>query len=107
MQVDNYKIKKNTYLNRKVKMMDVKEKGVTIMSLVITIIVLLILAGITIKFAISDNGIIIRIQADTVRKCSRPSKGVKVMRLVGNGKVVAVACVPRDESDGDLDEESE
>lgn len=58
MQVDNYKIKKNTYLNRKVKMMDVKEKGVTIMSLVITIIVLLILAGITIKFAISDNGII-------------------------------------------------
>ncbi len=46
---------------------------------------------------ISDNGIIIRINADTIRKCSRPSKGVKVMKLVGNGKVVAMACVPREE----------
>ena len=35
-----------------------KERGVTIMSLVITIIVLLILAGITIKLALDDNGII-------------------------------------------------
>ena len=34
------------------------ERGVTIMSLVITIIVLLILAGITIKLALDDNGII-------------------------------------------------
>ena len=46
---------------------------------------------------ISDNGIIIRINADTIRKCSRPSKGVKVMKLVGGGKVVAMACVPREE----------
>lgn len=35
-----------------------KERGVTITSLVVTIIVLLILAGITIKFALDDNGII-------------------------------------------------
>lgn len=35
-----------------------KEHGVTIMSLVITIVVLLILSGITIKFALSDNGIL-------------------------------------------------
>lgn len=48
---------------------------------------------------ISDNGIIIRIEADTVRQCARPSKGVKVMRLVGDSKVVAVACVPREEKD--------
>ena len=34
------------------------ERGVTITSLVVTIIVLLILAGITIKFALDDNGII-------------------------------------------------
>lgn len=53
---------------------------------------------------ISDNGIIIRIEADTVRQCARPSKGVKVMKLVGNSKVVAVACVPREEKD---DEDSE
>lgn len=51
---------------------------------------------------ISDNGIIIRINADTIRKCSRPSKGVKVMKLVGDGKVVAMACVPREE-DSDED----
>lgn len=48
---------------------------------------------------ISDNGIIIRIEADTVRQCARPSKGVKVMRLVGDSKVVAVACIPREEKD--------
>ena len=53
---------------------------------------------------ISDNGIIIRIEADTVRQCARPSKGVKVMKLVGDSKVVAVACVPREEKD---DEDSE
>ena len=53
---------------------------------------------------ISDNGIIIRIEADTVRQCARPSKGVKVMRLVGDSKVVAVACIPREEKD---DEDSE
>ena len=35
-----------------------QESGVTIASLVVTIIVLLILAGITIKFALDDNGII-------------------------------------------------
>lgn len=52
---------------------------------------------------ISDSGIIIRIKADTIRKCSRPSKGVKVMRLVNGSKVVAVACVPREESDDSHD----
>ena len=35
-----------------------KEEGVTILSLVITIIVLLILSGITIKLALDDNGIV-------------------------------------------------
>lgn len=35
-----------------------KEEGVTILSLVITIIVLLILSGITIKLALDDNGVI-------------------------------------------------
>lgn len=48
---------------------------------------------------ISDNGIIIRMHAATIRKCSRPSKGVKVMRLTDNSKVVAVACVPHDEDE--------
>ena len=59
---------------------------------------------------ISDNGIIIRINADTIRKCSRPSKGVKVMKLVGDGKVVAMACVPREEGseeDGEANDTEE
>ena len=56
---------------------------------------------------ISDNGIIIRIEADTVRQCARPSKGVKVMKLVGDSKVVAVACVPREEKDDEDLENSE
>ncbi len=46
---------------------------------------------------ISDSGIIIRIEANTIRKCSRPSKGVKVMRISSGSKIVAVACVPREE----------
>ena len=37
--------------------------------------------------------------ADSIRLCSRPSKGVKLMRLRGNSRVVAVACVPREESE--------
>ena len=44
----------NNYLSKQ----EFMERGVTIMSLVITIIVLLILAGITIKLALDDNGII-------------------------------------------------
>ena len=44
----------NNYLSKQ----EFRERGVTIMSLVITIIVLLILAGITIKLALDDNGII-------------------------------------------------
>ena len=44
----------NNYLSKQ----EFRERGVTIMSLVITIIVLLILVGITIKLALDDNGII-------------------------------------------------
>ena len=40
------------------KAYNVKEKGVTMLSLVVTIVILLILSGITIKFALDDNGII-------------------------------------------------
>lgn len=40
------------------KSLKFQERGVTMLSLVVTIVVLLILSGITIKFALSDNGII-------------------------------------------------
>ena len=47
----------NRYKNNK-KSYRKREKGVTMLSLVVTIVVLLILSGITIKFALNDNGII-------------------------------------------------
>ncbi len=59
---------------------------------------------------ISDSGVIIRMHAESIRKCSRPSKGVKVMRLGEGNKVVAVACVPGEDEeelqseDGDFTE---
>jgi len=46
---------------------------------------------------ISDNGVIIRIEADSIRKCSRPSKGVVLMKVAAEHKVVAVACVPHED----------
>lgn len=56
---------------------------------------------------ISDSGVIIRMHADSIRLCSRPSKGVKVMRLRGISKVVAVACVPREENEETVSPEEE
>lgn len=50
-------MKQGTNINYKRKQ-QLKEHGVTMLSLVITIVVLLILSGITIKFALDDNGII-------------------------------------------------
>ena len=57
---------------------------------------------------ISANGIIIRIEASSIRECSRPSKGVRVMRLSGDNKVVAVACVSHEQQeDSDSEQEKE
>ena len=39
-----------------------KEKGITLVALVITIIVLLILAGVTISLVVGDNGVIRKAQ---------------------------------------------
>lgn len=56
---------------------------------------------------ISDNGVIIRIPVNSIRKCSRTSKGVKVMRLDDNSQIVTVAVTPKsdeDESERDTSE---
>ena len=51
---------------------------------------------------ISSDGIIIRIQADSIRQCARPSKGVRVMRIDGNeNKVVTIARAPHDDEEID------
>ena len=46
---------------------------------------------------ISEDGVIIRIAASSVRVCARPSKGVRVMKLQEGGKVVTLARVPHEE----------
>jgi DNA gyrase subunit A len=64
---------------------------------------------------ISSDGVIIRIHADTIRECSRPSKGVLLMRVTGDSRVVTVARAERSdeeeaaqpEDDGSADEGDE
>lgn len=48
---------------------------------------------------ISSDGIIIRISADEIRQCSRPSKGVRVMRVQEGEKIVTLTSAPKEESD--------
>ena len=43
---------------------------------------------------IADNGIIIRIKAEEINKISRNTKGVRIMRMKGEGNVVCVAVAP-------------
>lgn len=60
---------------------------------------------------INDAGVIIRIAANEIRECARPSKGVRVMKIEDGGKVVAIARVPHEEGtetdavDNTVDEE--
>ena len=39
---------------------------------------------------ISEQGIIIRISAESIRECARPSKGVRLMRLSENDSVITM-----------------
>ncbi|HBC26116.1 MAG TPA: DNA gyrase subunit A, partial [Ruminococcaceae bacterium] len=49
---------------------------------------------------ISSDGVIIRIQASSIRECARPSKGVRVMRVDGvETRVVTLARAPHDEGE--------
>lgn len=50
---------------------------------------------------ISEDGIIIRIQAESIRVCARPSKGVRVMRLQEGSRVVTLARAPHEEDEVD------
>ena len=51
---------------------------------------------------ISSDGVIIRIQADSIRECARPSKGVRVMRIQGDSnKVVTLSRAPHEEETTD------
>ncbi|MBP3704877.1 MAG: DNA gyrase subunit A, partial [Clostridia bacterium] len=48
---------------------------------------------------ISDDGIIIRIEAKSVRVCARPSKGVRVMKLAEGSRVITMARAPHEEGE--------
>ena len=50
---------------------------------------------------ISEDGVIIRIMASSIRVCARPSKGVRVMKLQEGGKVVTLARAPHEEDEVD------
>ncbi len=56
---------------------------------------------------ISADGVIIRIEASSIRVCARPSKGVRVMRIQGDeNRVVTLSRAPH-ETEEDSEEESE
>jgi DNA gyrase subunit A len=46
---------------------------------------------------ISDNGIVIRVQADEISKIGRATQGVRIMKLKEDGNVVSVALTPHEE----------
>ena len=52
---------------------------------------------------ISDSGVIIRIEASSIRVCSRPSKGVIVMKTSDDSKVVTVSRAPHEENSDDTE----
>ena len=49
---------------------------------------------------IADNGIVIRLPANEISCISRATKGVRIMKLKGEGSVVCVAVVEREEESG-------
>ena len=50
---------------------------------------------------IADNGIIMRVHADEISKIGRDTKGVRIMTLKGEGKIVSASVTVReDEDDG-------
>ncbi len=48
---------------------------------------------------ISSNGIIIRLAAEEIRLCRRPSKGVRVMRVEEGSRIVSLAQVPHEDEE--------
>ncbi len=56
---------------------------------------------------ISDSGVIIRIEASSIRICARPSKGVIVMKMDDNSKVATISRAPHEEEAADTDSETD
>ena len=56
---------------------------------------------------ISEQGIIIRIAAESIRECARPSKGVRLMRLSENDSVITLTLAKNSGEETDAPVESE
>lgn len=50
---------------------------------------------------ISNDGVIIRIEANSIRICSRTSKGVRVMKVSDESKVITLSRAPHEEETAD------
>lgn len=48
---------------------------------------------------IADDGVIIRIEAGSIRICARPSKGVRVMKVNEGSKVITMVRAPHDDEE--------
>ena len=48
---------------------------------------------------IADDGVIIRIEAGSIRICARPSKGVRVMKVNEGSKVITMARAPHNDKE--------
>lgn len=48
---------------------------------------------------IADDGVIIRIEAGSIRICARPSKGVRVMEVNEGSRVITMARAPHDDEE--------
>ena len=48
---------------------------------------------------IADSGVMIRIRVEEISKIGRATKGVRVMRIKGEGKIVSCAIIPHEDLD--------
>lgn len=71
------------------------QKGVTLVSLVVTIIVLLILAGISVAMLTGDNGILT--QANSAKKKTDTSKNEEIIKLIYNAAKLKLTAPSEDD----------
>ncbi len=55
---------------------------------------------------ISSGGVMIRMSVSEIRRCNRPSKGVRMMRLEEGTRLVSLALVPHEDPEEETDGES-
>lgn len=69
---------------KKIKMCIINETGITLISLVVTILVLLILAGVSINMIISNNGLIQKTKKSSEVYHNSGENEIKEIEIAGN-----------------------